>query len=339
MADKTAISWTDATWNPTTGCTRVSSGCDHCYIDRTPPFRMQGRRFDGEGPGSATGVLLHPERLDQPLRWPRPRRVFVNSLSDLFHDDIPDEFIAQVFGVMAFASQHIFQVLTKRSARMRALLNSDDFWKQVELAARSVDYRWPLGIAAALDAHALPNVHLGVSVEDQPTADLRIPKLLGTPAAVRFLSMEPLLDGVNLDQALADREASRVVPGAPLIRYWIDWIICGGESGPGARPMHPGWARSIRDQCVAAGVPFHFKQWGEWIGGWRYDGSRGEMFVPCSDDGNGNPGPWDWPGDDHRSTFVWSDGTAAIRVGKKAAGRVLDGRTWDEFPADQAVTA
>lgn len=138
MGDRTGIVWTDATWGPVTGCTRVSEGCDHCYIERTPPFRMAHRRFDGDGPGSSTGLLLHPKRLDQPLRWQRPRRIFVNSMSDLFHRQIPDDYVARVFAVMAAAERHTFQVLTKRPGRMRTLLASASFHRTVEGAARGL---------------------------------------------------------------------------------------------------------------------------------------------------------------------------------------------------------
>lgn len=361
MADKTGIVWTDSTWNPVTGCTRVSPGCTNCYVDWSPPFRIEGRHFTvpcehcggtgfepmtgkfrdshacsvckGEGEvrshaiGSTTGVRLHPERLDQPLRWRRPRKVFVNSLSDLFHDDVPDEYIARVWAVMALSSQHTFQVLTKRHARMRSLLNSATFQRQVGDAIRGFvatgkpDRAW-------YASWPLPNVWVGVTVEDQERADLRVPALLDTPAAVRFLSCEPLLGHVDLlaDEAWLrykadarcdlcgevqpyDEGGHETVgadgelvgcpgPMTPLER--IDWVIAGGESGPDARPMHPNWARSLRDQCQAVGVPFLFKQWGEHAPqGWAV-GSEGPM----------------------------------VRMGKKAAGRELDGRTWDEYPKE-----
>ena len=169
MSDKTKIEWADATWNPVTGCTKVSPGCDHCYIDRTPPFRIAGRTFDGPGAGATTGVLLHPERLDQPLRWQRPRRVCVNSLSDLFHDEVPDEYIARVWAVMALAPQHRFMVLTKRHGRMRSLLSSPSFPELVTV------WMWRLQSGGALRRtrpHSvmpmpLPNVWIGVTVEDE----------------------------------------------------------------------------------------------------------------------------------------------------------------------------
>ena len=244
MNDKTRIEWTDATWNPVTGCTKVSEGCDHCYAETI------AHRFAGT-PAYPNGfdVTLRPERLDQPLRWQRPRRIFVNSMSDLFHSDVPDEFIARVFAVMALAPQHTLQVLTKRPGRMRSLLSSRSFEDWVEAFVREeyserwapdgYEYRWPLD-----------NVWLGTSVESQKWADVRIPQLLGTPAAVRFLSCEPLLGPVDLFAWNIDRGAR------------VDWVIVGGESGPHARPMHPDWARHLRDDCLTAGIAFHFKQWG-----------------------------------------------------------------------------
>lgn len=271
MSDRSAIEWTDATWSPVTGCTRVSEGCDHCYIERTPPFRIGGRRFDGVGPGSTTGVVLHPERLDAPLRWRKPRRVFVNSLSDLFHDDVPSELLAEAFAVMALAERHQFQILTKRPARMRSLLNNDAFLDDVDTARLRRD---PLSFRVS--DWPRPNIWLGVSVESQRWADVRIPTLLKTPAAVRFLSCEPLLGPVDILNwtgcpgdwcvgGLTPNGACPVCEGGQRNIPVIDWLIVGGESGPGARPMHPDWARQLRDQCHAADVPFFVKQMGS---GW-----------------------------------------------------------------------
>lgn len=334
MSDKTKIEWTDATWNPVTGCTRVSPGCTNCYIDWAPPFRIEGRHFTvpcehcggtgfepmtgkfrgshacsickGEGEarshaiGSTTGVRLHPERLDQPLRWRRPRRVFVNSLSDLFHDDVPDEYIARVWAVMALAENHTFQVLTKRHGRMRALLSSWEFRE-----ALRCELGWP-----DLAEWPLPNVWLGVTVEDQERADLRVPALLATPAAVRFLSCEPLLGPVTLHQ---DRLGGR------RFLDGIDWVIAGGESGKDARPMHPDWARSLRDQCQTAGVPFLFKQWGEWV---AEDQAPEDITLPGIS--------WSHLGD---------GGPSVYKVGKKTAGRELDGRTLNEYPTNTPADA
>ena len=280
MADKTGIEWTDATWNPVTGCTKVSEGCDHCYAE-TIAHRFAGTKAYPNG----FDVTLRPERLDQPLRWKRPRKVFVNSMSDLFHSDVPDDYIAQVFEVMTKAQQHTFQVLTKRPGRMRSLLSRRSFrdnfahWGQP----------WPL-----------PNVWLGTSVETQRWADVRIPLLLDTPAAIRFLSCEPLLGPIDLFAWNIDRGMR------------VDWVIVGGESGPHARPMHPDWARQLRDDCLTAGIPFHFKQWGEWV---TEDQAPEDIILPGL------------------STYLLGDDEPDFyKVGKKAAGRELDGQTWDEYP-------
>ena len=215
MAAKSTIEWTDATWNPATGCTKISPGCAHCYAEAiTLRFRRGGRFLPGE-----TTIKLHPDRLKLPLSWKTPRRIFVNSMSDLFHEEIPTSFIQQIFGVMEDAEQHTFQVLTKRHERLKELSNQLD---------------WP------------PNVWMGVSVENQYWADLRIPALIEVSAAVRFLSIEPLLKSVNVSPYLGE----------------LDWVIVGGESGPKARPIQLGWVQNIRDDCSAAGVPFFFKQWG-----------------------------------------------------------------------------
>jgi protein gp37 len=241
VSDKSKIEWTEATWNPVTGCTEVSEGCDHCYA-RTFAERFRGvPRHPYE---QGFDLRLWPERLDQPLRWKRPRVVFVNSMSDLFHDDVPDEFIARVFLVMAQAQRHNFQVLTKRPGRMASILRR---WTRSVTPIRELDDfillgRWPL-----------PNVWLGTSIETQKWANVRIPKLLETPAVIRFLSCEPLLAPLELPLPRAQAHDG-------VVR--IHWVIVGGESGPGARPIDPQWARSLRDQCLDAGVPFFFKQWG-----------------------------------------------------------------------------
>jgi protein gp37 len=259
---ETKIQWTDETWNPVTGCRKVSPGCKHCYAEgvadrfwatQYPPVEDRvGTYTSSHGtlytditrPRRFTDVQVHPDRLDQPLHWRKPRRVFVNSMSDLFHEDVPDDFIAQVFGVIASQERHTFQVLTKRPERAKKLLGGA--WIQNEaLFGLPFEKRWPL-----------PNVWLGVSVEDQERADERIPLLLETPAAVRFLSCEPLLGPVDLD---AISTWAHAMPSEPVS---IDWIIVGGESGAKARPMDLAWARSLVEQGRAAGVPVFVKQLG-----------------------------------------------------------------------------
>lgn len=233
----TTIQWTDKTWNPVTGCTKVSQGCKNCYAERVFP-RAYGkvREF--------TDVQCHPERLDQPLRWKKPQRIFVNSMSDLFHESIPDEFIDSVFDTMYKTPRHTFQVLTKRPQRMLEFLKH-----------HFGSFKWKGQLVPAW----LSNVWLGVSVEDQPTADERIPLLLQTPAAVRFLSCEPLLGSLDITAIRRTHADGFMRPLDGRFRK-LDWIICGGESGPHARPMQEEWARSLMQQCKAAGVPFFMKQ-------------------------------------------------------------------------------
>ena len=260
----TKIQWTDTTWNFLSGCTRISDGCLRCYIDRTPPFRMAHNRFDSPGIGGKTRIALHPERLAAPLRWRKPRRVFVNSLSDLFHKDSPTDLIAKAFAVMAACPQHSFQILTKRPGRMQSLMSSDAFVEAVRTEFEA------LGTQGTL-AWPLPNVWLGVSVEDQRAADIRIPKLLNTPAAVRFLSCEPLLSAVDLNwcagiDSLRPDWCGGPVAGTGTPHALVDWVIVGGESGPGARPMDLAWASSLVKQCADAEVPVFMKQLGSvWI--------------------------------------------------------------------------
>lgn len=316
MSDKTGIEWTDATWNPVTGCTEVSPGCDHCYAKtfaerfRGTPGHYFERGFD---------VQLRPDKLDQPLCWRRPRRIFVNSMSDLFHDQVPDDHIAKVWGVMAWSPQHTFQVLTKRHGRMRSLLSSSQFRSLVDDAwyhfGREFDMASKVGHPGhPYDRWPLPNVWLGVSTEDQHWADIRIPALLDTPAAVRFISAEPLLGPINLYTDPIEAES-------PFWGSQLNWVIFGGESGRTARPMHPEWARSLRDQCTDAGIPFLFKQWGEYGPGLHDTGTR-----------TGTVGHGFFSGPVVAGRFT-GEYAAMSRVGKKAAGRELDGRTWDQYPA------
>ena len=243
MSDRTRIEWTSATWNPTTGCDRVSSGCDHCYaLTLAKRLKAAGNRryqVDGDprrsGPGF--GLTLHWDKIEQPLKWRDPRFVFVDSMSDLFHAKVPIEFIERVFNVMADASQHRFQILTKRPGRMASVLRR-------------------------ICPDPIPNVWLGTSVENQDWAEIRIPKLLETPAAVRFLSCEPLLGPLNIKPWLPTGDPGDT--GTPRFNesHGIDWVIVGGESGPQFRAIDPEWARDLRDQCQSAAVPFFFKQWG-----------------------------------------------------------------------------
>jgi protein gp37 len=363
MGTKTGISWTDATWNPIRGCSRVSEGCRNCYAERRAyRFSGPGLAYEGLVQIGADGsrrpqwngeIRFVEEHLLDPLKWKNPRRIFVNSMSDLFHENVNDEMRDRIFAVMALCPQHTFQVLTKRPERMLTYTSghgnshrrnipvynaaveicAGDFSRMSQEMGRhrsSGEGWWPL-----------QNVWLGVSVENQKTADERIPLLLQTPAAVRFISAEPLLGLVSLSppadevyQLLSnwygpngfDPTGSQpTVTRRDNYIAKVDWVIVGGESGPAARPMHPGWARSLRDQCKAAGVPFFFKQWG----GWKADREApdatewkcGQALVTtyCGD---------------IRGLESLSDCSTVLmsRVGTKAAGCLLDGVEHHDFP-------
>jgi protein gp37 len=292
MAEHSAIEWTDATWNPVLGCDKISPGCKNCYAIRqvyrmahNPNEKLRnanaGLSVIQGGMMNWTGVVrLIPDRLDIPLRTRKPKMYFVNSLSDLFHESLPDEDIDKVVTSMVAADWHTYQILTKRSDRMFRYFRSG---------------RHDRGCGPnRADYHLGHSIWLGVSVEDRARKG-RINHLRETPAAVRFLSLEPLLEDLG-----------------ELDLRGIDWVIVGGESGPGARPMAPDWARSIRDQCTAAGVPYFFKQWGAFSPTFL---SKRSVNVPIGD------------GTHHRM----------YRVPKAAAGRVLDGREWNEMPPGARV--
>ena len=377
MSDTTSIEWTDATWNPITGCSVHSPGCTNCYAMllagtrlKNHPSREGLTRETGGRPKWTGEVRFNMDWLDLPLRWKRPRRIFVCAHGDLFHESVPDEWIDRVFAVMALCPQHTFQVLTKRAARMREYLTAKKVVKRICTIAADLRIstapdpkRWPKKFHARLQSSAkftawvadggiaatifnreepnrdwpswvcwpLPNVWLGVSVEDQQRADERIPDLLNTPAAVRWLSCEPLLGivdltrvclmpktpgsgraGIHLDalsaryceagtRYIGDWDVSADYPkNAPSLS--LDWVVVGGESGPGARPIHPDWARSLRDQCAGTGVPFFFKQWGA-----------------------------------HRPTSDCQHGEYMIPASKKEAGRLLDGVEHNAEPLQSAT--
>ena len=219
MAEKSSIEWTDATWNPLRGCTKISPGCKHCYAE---VFAERFRGVPGHPYERGFDPRLVPEKLGEPLRWQTPKMIFVNSMSDLFHDDVPDEYIEAVAKVMIRAKWHTYQVLTKRSARMTSLLRG-----RLSFAASAAHIWW------------------GVSVENRKQGLPRLRDLREAPASVRFLSVEPLLEDLG-----------------PINLKGIHWVIVGGESGHGARPLRREWVTEVRDQCIGAGVPFFFKQWG-----------------------------------------------------------------------------
>lgn len=274
MAQDSAIEWTDNVWNPVTGCTKVSTGCKNCYAE-TMARRLKAMGvpqyqnvLDDKGCWNGKVTLVH-SALDAPLHWRKPQRIFVNSMSDLFHEDVPDEFIDKVFAVMALCPQHTFQVLTKRPERMAAYLNESNRDTQSEVwECMTNEHGWLsredcVGIAVEgcgavvypIDpAWPLPNVHLGISAENQETLDERLPHLINTPAALRFLSLEPLLGPIELFKTKASSLLGR------RFSEVIGWVIVGGESGAGARPCNIEWIRNIVAQCKAAGIPCFVKQ-------------------------------------------------------------------------------
>lgn len=379
MADKTKIEWTarrnpdgtvtpGATWTPLqarrrdtgkTGvhCVKVSAECKNCYAER---FNQRGMPAHGTGlPFTVLNtekveMFLNPGILEQPLKWKRPRTIFVCSQTDLFGEFVPDELIDRVFTVMALCPQHRFLVLTKRAERMHRYITGDGAPDDESMRDRMDEAAQEFEACHADMSHPerwpLPNVWLGVTAGTQKSWDERAPWLCKTPAAKRFVSCEPLLEEIN----------TRFPSGASLVDFpagfqnwteakreeWIqmqaratcmtraeigiDWVIVGGESGPGARPMHPDWARSLRDQCVAAGVPFHFKQWGEW--------QNGSGLNPANDGVVLNDGMvlgMALNNVDYEVRTNWHSyrSTVMSRVGKKAAGRLLDGREWNEVPS------
>lgn len=274
MADKTGIAWTDATWNPLRGCSKVSAGCKNCYAEKVasrfsgPGAPYEGTIRDGRWSGQ---IRLVPELLSQPLKWKRPRRIFVNSMSDLFHEGVSFEYIAAVFAVMATARRHTFQVLTKQPSRaleffrwvsgVRCAGSSSKTTRDAYAGSCTVA-GFHVGelcdVFDSADPWPIQNVHLGVSVEDQSTADARIPLLLQCPAAVHFASYEPALSAVDW----RDWWIARPGFGGNYGAGRLDWIIIGGESGPGARPFHLGWALSVIRQCREPGVAVFVKQLG-----------------------------------------------------------------------------
>lgn len=372
MAQQSDIEWTDGTWPIVQGCSYESPGCKNCYavpviwrLAHNPIGKiakpLQGLVEErGEHRVWTGKVALRRDRLDWPLTWKKPQMIFVPSHGDLFHEDVPDDFIDKVFAVIALTPRHTYQVLTKRAARMRAYFEGCDLMKDL------IDFSRPWyglthwhrrgGVSAAIESLIskgfkyapvrvlpLPNVWLGVSTEDQARADERIPHLLATPAAKRFLSAEPLLGPIDLNAAWHGECALSAEcwgdcrwcdKGYPPLhncrareglyvdreRSGLDWVIVGGESGPGARPLHPQWVRTLREQCQGAGVPFFFKQWGNWrppLDGETYDTSKGRAGAPPA-------------------FIVAYDGTVhcfhpegggevMLGVGKKAAGATLDG--------------
>lgn len=330
MADGTSIEWCDATVNAISGCLPASPGCTNCFAStagarRRPHHPVNGltRPAKPDDPASHhvwTGATrLNKEWLVKPLRWARPRRIFWNAHGDPWFEAVPYEWVDRELAIAALTPHHIHMLLTKRTGRMRRYFAMPGTPERILAAAKALPaphgrlpdrWQWPL-----------PNVWLGTSVEDQERAAQRIPDLLAVPAAVRFLSCEPLLEQVNLTEWM---EPAGLDTTLGLSNPGLDWIIVGGESGPRARPMHPDWVSSIRDQCAAAGVPFFFKQWGEWaaVGPHNRDmliSAQGSVEHPRYEitrlRSNTSPGA-----------------TILTRVGKRRAGRLLDGIEHSAFP-------
>lgn len=336
------------------GCSRASTGCQACYAER------QALRFSGpdqpwaglvrkvNGHAAWTGEVRFAEhRLDEPLRWTRPRLIFVCSTSDLFHETVPDAWIDKLFAVMALAPRHTFQVLTKRARRLH------DYFADLQDRERAIGaamLELPGGADSDIPRLPLKNVWIGVSVENQEFALQRIPYLLRTPAAVHWLSCEPLLGMIDLESAceiaFRGETVSSTSDGARMARALrrgdtsrLDWVVAGGESGPGARPMHPDWARSLRDQCDAAGVSFFFKQWGAWQ---IASAENGRLDCNMAS----NKAVWvHTDGCLTKPSYLREDGNdqfdpiAMIQVGKKRAGRLLDGALHDEYPPGTSIVA
>lgn len=343
-------------WNPTIGCSRASEGCRNCYAAAIA-YRFGGggngvyaglTDRDGDGTPRFNGTINFSEiRLLEPLKWRKPAVVFVGDMADLFHPNVADAMLDRIFAVMALRPDCLFLLLTKRPERMREYCSSRDGMGNAQICHAVNAIPAQLGNRHGALEMPLPNVWLGVTAEDQTTADERIPHLLATPAAKRFASVEPMLGPVDLTDIyycifldslrrtpLPDPDDPDD-PNWPFLRYdalrghlmrpddiglaRLDWVICGGESGPGARPMHPDWARSLRDQCQAGALPFFFKQWGEYVGG--TGDPSGFINLENGEQATGS-----------RHTHAWGTRAVSHRVGKKRAGRLLDGREWNEVP-------
>lgn len=299
MAENSKIEWTHHTFNPWRGCTKVSAGCKHCYAETLSGRNPGTLGIWGKNGTRAIGVESYWK---QPIKWNKDaalagerRRVFCASLADVFEG--PESMPADAVELVAAARRRLFDLI-------QATPNLD--WLLLTKRPENITAMLPLGWG-----DGYPNVWLGTSVEDQAAADKRIPILLAVPARVRFLSCEPLLGSVDL--GLMGTLPAEISPRYSLVYERLHWVIVGGESGGGARPMHPEWARSLRDQCTSAGVAFHFKQWGEWS-----EWQEGTPFNPKTEM--------------HQFAGGATPYSPVYRIGKKAAGRVLDGRTWDELP-------
>jgi protein gp37 len=318
--NSTKIEWASKTWSPITGCTPISEGCKNCYARRMAN-RLRGRC--GYPKDDPFRVTFHPDRINKPLRLRKPTVIFVGSMGDLFHEDMHDEWIDEIISIIAATTRHCHLILTKRPERM--LEYFDEIYNLPTDSRRAEilfdTWRAVYGDACNnLPVFPLRNLWLGVTGENQKAADERIPILLQIPAAMRFVSYEPALGPVDFRPWMISKKikdgyrevrnrfpSSSSTPKHLQLRTSLDWIIAGGETGPGARPSHPDWFRSVRDQCVAAGVPFFFKSWGEWVPRELALKIYGKDYDP-------------------------ENNVKTAKVGRKVAGRLLDGREWNETP-------
>jgi len=340
----TQIEWTHMpgfkgeTWNPVVGCQIVSKGCTNCYAMRqaarlldgnpkTPHYAGTTRQVNGQAVWTGKIGMAPDTAFNAPLRAKAPRCYFVNSMGDLFAEGVPDGWIDRAFAVMALTPQHRYLILTKRPDRMRAYLSAECRGREITAAMFGLRAGEPLSYAGPWP---LKNVWLGVSVEDQAAADSRIPDLLATPAAVRFISAEPLLGPVDLT-SIRRREAEGFMRPLDGRLSRIDWVIAGGESGKGARPMHPDWARGLRDQCAAAGVAFFLKQWGQWLP--IYDRDREDPDWQHVGEAERLSPKGRWLNLEGGHGFHGERVVRVDRVGKTAAGARLDGVEHRAFPA------
>lgn len=319
MSYKSTIHWTEASWNCISGCDKFSPGCKFCYAALLAKSRLS--HLPEFKDGYFGNVILHPKRLEYPLHWRKPKRIFVNSMSDLFHDKVTDEFIQEMFAVMALCQQHIFQILSKREVRTLNWYNQTyagvaqenivkkyyeekyhiEFVTDGAIITSKNQKKWP--------GWPLPNVWLGFSAENEEYAQKRIPILKSIPAAIKWASYEPVLGPVDWEP----------------YKDILNWVVAGGESGPQARPANPDWYRQSRDFCIKYKIPYFFKQHGSWIpteGHFGYDGKDTKKYTHI----NGS-GKWE-----HTNKPVVGF-LNLMKQSKKRTGRILDGRTWDEYPA------
>lgn len=339
----TKIEWTDKTWNPVTGCNKVSDGCKFCYAE------IMHKRQMGMNPKKYSrpfldGAFPYPEALPIPLKFRKQYMIFVNSMSDLFHDMISMDYIARVYAIMFLAEKQVFQVLTKRTARAKTILNDDNFLILVTKYAnmyydkyiRPLD-GWLYSYDEIRSMYPFKNIWYVGSVENQEQANIRIAEIMETPSVVRGLSCEPLLSSIQINDVTLWKDAAKWW-GAGILNpinnyrigdntYGINWVIAGGESGSKARPMHPDWVREIRDQCVNAKVPFFFKQWGEWgQSSAQYPGTKGNFMLMTADKTIVELKQYP------RQFSMFGMKGIFVKTGKKFTGNFLDGMQFKQFP-------